>query len=302
LVAAFRGKSTSVADRRIAAMSAEVAFSRRGGRVITDPRMMESPHPDAGESAISKRRNMRRIALLACLLLAAPAMGQNAPLPKPGPELDKLLDGVLGDWEKTMSKTTSLAARLERVTEDKIFQTKDVYTGTAKLLRAEGQPLRASLHLVKADNPKIYEKLVLNGTSLYEFAPASKEIRVHTLPEPKPGQNVDPNLLGLIFGMKADQAKARYKIELSAADANYLQLCIESKTRDDKADFGKAVLALARATLTPRQLIFVQPNGNRTTWNLPVIDMPTKLGAADFDTTPPAGWKLSRVPGAERGK
>ena len=53
-----------------------------------------------------------------------------------------------------MSRVTSLEASCERVTEDKVFKTREVYKGTAKYLKGSGPGLtsRASLHLSRADN------------------------------------------------------------------------------------------------------------------------------------------------------
>src|SRR5436190_14368622 len=105
---------------------------------------------------------MRTIAVTMCLSLSAPAWGQ---LPPEGHERAKWLDAILTNWETVMSRVTSLEASCERTTEDKVFKTKDVYKGTAKYLKGIGPGLtsRASLNLVNAANPAVYEHLVLSG-------------------------------------------------------------------------------------------------------------------------------------------
>jgi TIGR03009 family protein len=238
---------------------------------------------------------MRTIAMAVCVLLTSSAFGQ---LPPAGPERDKWLDAVLANWEKALADVTSLEASCERVTEDKVFKNREVYKGTAKYLKGNGPGLtsRASLHLVKTDNPKTFEHLILSGQFLYEVAPAVQEIRVHELPPPKAGQNVDHNLVGLLFGMKAAEAKARYKIELAHADVNYFFLLVESKTPADKADFERAQLALIRKTYLPRQLIFEQANGNKVSWDLPSIQTPAaNVRPADFMQPNLPNYKLVRV-------
>ena len=239
---------------------------------------------------------MRKYLITVGILMATfrPAAAQN----------DERRDAVLKYWEQAMSQVGSLEAKCERVTEDKVFKTRDVYQGTAKFLKAKdaSDTSRASLHLVKIDNKNVYEQLILSGAFLYEVAPGAKEIRVHELPKPAPGQNGDHNLVGLLFGMKAAQATARYKIDLVKEDQHYFYLQVESKTPQDRAEFDKAQLALVRTTYMPRQLHFLQANGNKVTWDLPQIQTPANhLRATDFDAPNLPGFKMTRVPTAGAG-
>jgi len=203
-----------------------------------------------------------------------------------------------------MNQVKSLEATCERTTEDKVFKTKEVYKGTAKYLKGDGPGLtsRASLYLVDAKNPKAYEHFVLSGQFIYEVAPAQKEIRVLELPQPKAGENVEHSLVGLLFGMKAAQAKARYKTDLIGADQHYFFLGIEAKSQNDKGDFDKAQLALIRATYLPRQLRFEQVNGNKITWDLPSIQTPAaNVRPADFMQPNIPGFRPVRVPATPPG-
>src|SRR5260370_41322641 len=106
---------------------------------------------------------MRTIAVTMCLLVSAPVWGQQ--LPPEGPERVKWLDAILNNWETVMARVTSLEASCERITEDKVFKSRDVYKGTAKYLKGNGPGLtsRASLHLVDTAKPSNYEYLVLSG-------------------------------------------------------------------------------------------------------------------------------------------
>ena len=135
---------------------------------------------------------------------------------------------------------------------------------------------------------------MLSGQFISEVSPAQKEIRVLELPRPKPGENVEHSLVGLLFGMKTAQAKARYKIDLIGADQFYFFLGIEAKSQNDKGDFDKAQLALIRATYLPRRLRFEQVNGNKITWDLPSIQTP----AANVR---PADFMQPNIPGFQTG-
>src|SRR5438034_11483341 len=99
------------------------------------------------------------------------------------------LDDVLSGWEKTFSNLQSLQADCKRTTVDKVFNSTEVFKGVAKYRKAPGQfGSQASLELYKqtpqGSSPTIYEKYICTGTYLYEYAPANKVIRVHTMPQP----------------------------------------------------------------------------------------------------------------------
>jgi len=241
------------------------------------------------------------IAVTVCMLLSAPAWGQ---LPDDPQQRAKWLDAVLDNWELVMTKVQTLEAKCERTTDDKVFNNKEIYRGSAKFMKGTGVGLtsRASLYMQNVNNPKVYEHLILSGAFLYEIAPSAKEIRVHKLPEPQQDQNVDHNLLALLFGMKAKDAKQRYQIDLVKADPNYFYLRVEPKLQNDKADFAVAQLALVRSTYLPRQLEFQQANKNVVRWDLPEIQTPANLRPADFEPPPlPAGWKMNQVPSSGLG-
>jgi len=238
---------------------------------------------------------MRTIAVTMCLFLSAPAWGQ---LPPEGAKRAEYLDTILLHWETVMSRVTSLEASCERMTEDRIFKKNEVYKGTVKYLKGNGPGVtsRASLHLVNAANPADYDLLVFSNPFLYLVSPSTKEIHVHELPPPKGGENAGHNLIGLLFGMKAAQAKERYKIDLVDVDANYYILSIEPKLANDKADFHKAYLALVKTTYLPRRLQLIQANGNKVIWDLPRIQTPAaNLVAADFMQPNLPGFKTNRV-------
>lgn len=239
---------------------------------------------------------MRTIAASLALFMAVPVWGQ---LPNDPKEVEKWRDAILVNWEKVMTNVQSLEAKCERTTDDKVFNNREVYRGTARFMKGAGAGLtaRASLYMQNVANPKVYEHIILSGAFLYEVAPAAKEIRVHKLPEPKPGQNADHNLLALLFGMKAEEAKQRYQIDLVKADPHYFYLRIIPKIATDKADFSMAQLALVRATYLPRQLEFQQANKNVVRWDLPEIQTPASLRPVDFEPPAlPAGWKMNQVP------
>ena len=238
--------------------------------------------------------------LAALALLETASQAQQPPInPAPAP-VDPRLDAVLSNWEKAMLNVQSLSAEVKRTHLDKTFQGTTVFEGTANYLRGgAGQTSRASLELFKKGQPQAFEKFLCTGNFLYEWSPAEKVIKRHELPAPKPGQLAEDSFLSFLFGMKADDAKARFQITYVPAPANdkwYQYLRIQPKLTADKADFTEARMVLLANNYLPRQLWFLKPNGDEVTWDFPKVASPARLGPADFGHPQlPAGWQFVPV-------
>jgi TIGR03009 family protein len=207
------------------------------------------------------------------------------------------LDALLLHWENKMKSVDTLAGEITRMREDRVFRTRETFEGTAKYMK----PNLALLDLHRTDKPApaIFERYVCTGNFLYEYKQAEKELRFHPLPKPKAGQVADDNFLSFMFGMKAEDAKKRYDLKLVHEDKNYYYIEITPRSPADKQDFQKARLVLNRDSYLPRQLAFIDPTNNQTTWDIPRIESGVRLNRQDFMTpTLPTGWKLVRVPDA----
>ncbi len=223
---------------------------------------------------------------------------QQTPPAPAAPALDPAhnrLDALLLQWEDKMKGIQSLSAEIVRVRYDKVMGTQQVFEGKAKYLK----PNLALLDMRQRNRPNVFEKYICTGTFLYQFHPDTKEVRVHELPPPKPGQVADDNFLAFLLGMKAVEAKRRYDLDLEKEDPNYVYVRIKPRFDADKADFQEAHLALLKANLLPRMLRFVEANGNVVDWDIPTIDTNARLERNEF-TSPalPPGWKYVRGPQA----
>ena len=249
---------------------------------------------------------MRSLFVVPALLLTGALVMAQPGTPPADPNAG--LDQVLAGWEKALTSIKSLEAKCQRTTLDKVFQTKEVFSGTAKYLKGAGpgQTSRASLELFKETpqglNRNVFEKYICSGTFLYEYSPANKVIRIHDLPQPKQGQISDDNFLSFLFGMKAHEAKQRYQLTMTAPDQHYHYIHIKPNLQQDKADFTVARLVLLRANFLPAQVWFHQPNGNEVTWNFkvdPNVDIPASVFAQpQLDP----GWKFERMPAQAQPK
>jgi TIGR03009 family protein len=223
-----------------------------------------------------------------------PPAAQNAPAVQPNAAQ---LDTLLQRWEQEMKRIETLSAELNRTTVDKVYQGTEIFSGSAKYMK----PNLAVLEMKKKDKPDVYEKYICSGTFLYEWVPGSKIIRAHELPPPKDGRVGDDNFLSFLFGMKAEEAKARYDLKLLKEDQFYYYVQVFPRMASDKADFQEARLALNKSSFLPREVRFTQPNGNEIIWDIPKIQTGMKLVREDFapPQTLPQGWNLVRMPRAD---
>jgi TIGR03009 family protein len=221
-------------------------------------------------------------------LQAKPVAQAGAPVPNPR------LDQLLNQWEQKMKSVTAFEAEITRSETDPVAKTTEVYQGKVRFLR----PDRATLYLVKSTNPQVYEHYVFTGTFLYEYRPQSKVMRIHEMPAraANQAQFQDNNLLNFLSGMKAEEAKQRFDLELAKEDQNYCYFFVAPKVAADRQEFAKARLVLWNSTYLPRQIELEDPAGAVVKWDIPKIDVNAKISAADFTPPePPKDWKKERV-------
>jgi TIGR03009 family protein len=241
------------------------------------------------------------LALLGVWVLGTALCAQQPPpAAPPAPPLNpnNRLDALLMQWEAKMKSIQTLKATVQRERVDRVFNTTDTFIGEAKYMK----PNLALLELRRRDRQELFEKYIITGTYLYEYNQSNREIRYHELPPPKAGQVADDNFLTFLFGMKAEEAKRRFDLKLvrDGQDPNYHYLEILPRFPEDRADFERAQLALTQRTLLPRMLTFIEPNGNKLTWDIPVIEVNIPLDRRQFESPalPAKDWKLVAAPKA----
>ena len=245
-----------------------------------------------------RNSSLALVGFLACVAAAAAQQAQQAQPPATQPALSaaeraKLVDTHLQAWEVRMKEISSLQMDgIERTDKDNQLKYVSKWRGTAKY----SKPNMASLVLQRDDKPELFEKWVCTGAAIYQFAPANKEIIIHQLPAKKDGNLSDENFLGFMFGMKAEDAKKRYGLQVTAGkekDPYYVYIDIQPREDRDKADFEVARLVLHKDSYLPRQLWFRHPNGDETTWNIPQAKSGVQVDRREFQAPePPKGWKM----------
>jgi TIGR03009 family protein len=243
------------------------------------------------------------LVLAAVLLAGAAAPAQQAApagMPPAAPAAPTALDNYLLRWEQEMQKVERLHAQLGRIDKSATFNTTTKLTGYAAYMKTGSGPTAlnlALLEMVPEGSREISEKYIYTGTFVYAFAPAQKEIKVYEIPKPKPGQVADDNLMALMFGMKAGDARTRYNLRLAKEDQYYIYVDIQPLAARDRTDFKRARLVLSKDAFLPRQLWFEHPNGDETTWDIPRIQNGAQLDRRLFDAPQePPGWRKVAVP------
>jgi TIGR03009 family protein len=237
--------------------------------------------------------------VLSGVLVLCPALSAQQPPSPPAAasvlDPNNRLDALLMQWEAKMKSVQTLRAHVARERSDKVFNTRDTFEGETKYMR----PNLALLSLSRKDRPTIFEKYICTGTLLYEFNQANREVRYQELPPPKPGQVADDNFLSFALGMKAEEAKRRYELRFAGEDKYYYYVEILPRFPADKADFQKARLVLTQSTMLPRELTFVEPNGNMIKWDIPLIETGIPLDRREFERPAiPKDWRLVKAPKA----
>lgn len=238
-------------------------------------------------------------AVVLCGICSGPLWGQGA-MPPITPQESAALDQILRGWEKSMTDLRSFVTKVDRESLDKALQTKDQYKGFALFLKAniKDDQSRARLRLEKLGKTDIFEEYICTGTYLYEYVPAQKVVRIHDMPQNKKGGQQE-SFLSFLFGMGAEQAKARYDMRPVSAkvpDQFYHYLRIKPKTDADKNDFSEARLSLLKSNYLPAQIWYLQPNGNEITWNFTELQVDKDIPLAWFQPDVPKGWRVERAP------
>ncbi len=194
--------------------------------------------------------------------------------------LPPALEKILRDWEIKSSQITSLHGshtrtvynlvfEEERIAKGKFFlQTPD--KGRIDLVGEKPKPDAKAARLGAAGKPfKIVpdrsEKWICTGDEIVMVDDEQKTFQVIPLPEDAKGKNIINTPLPFLFGMKADDAKRRFRIELSKEDKDTAVLIIHPKLESDLQNYTKAFVILDKTNYLPTAVKLFDPTAQMET-------------------------------------
>jgi len=110
---------------------------------------------------------------------------------------------------------------------------------------------------------EVGEHWVCNGSSIYEFRHAEKQLRETKLPPELQGKAISDGPLPFVFGAKADTLKKRYWMRIITPPNVQGQSWLEARPRfqADAANFSKVELILLGRDLMPAAIQIYKPGG-----------------------------------------
>lgn len=237
---------------------------------------------------------------------------QPRPEALPPVRIEKLspeLEQVLKDWELHTSRFKTMAGSFSRFKYDKTFEVekradgKFVYEApdkgnyelwgakiengaVSKKKNKKGIPFD-----LKSDEP---ERWVCNGKKVIKIDAKEKTYEEVEIPPESQGQNIIDGPLPFLFGMKADKAKLRYRLELKKRDDSEIWLEVTPKLPKDAANWSKAMVIIEAKTFKPKAVKLQDPTGAESVHVFKDIVVNEKRGFFDRDPFKPSlrGLKL----------
>ncbi|MFN9374927.1 MAG: hypothetical protein ACK6D3_23875 [Planctomycetaceae bacterium] len=218
---------------------------------------------------------------------AAPRGGKSAGngaerLPRPEAEplrIQKLspeLEQILRNWEQQTAKITKLQGDTRYREYDKTFSVE--YRGEGRF--AFEAPDRGNYELrpakiskgetssVKTDDkqpyelkPKDAERWICTGAEILRIDETHKTYEVVPIPEERRGDRIIEAPLPFLFGMKAEQAKQRYQIELVKDAEQEIVLKLRPNWSGDAANWSQATVVIQKTNYLPREVRLIAPGG-----------------------------------------
>lgn len=188
------------------------------------------------------------------------------------------LEQVLKEWHAESQKIEKLQGNHMRWVYDSVFMIAkrskgefyyespdkgrlDIYADKSI---AEGAtiPYGDKEYQLKSDTPEIW---ICDGKEIVQLDPVLKQGESFQIPQQNQGQNIMDGPLPFLFGMKPEQAKRRYKMELTKETADHVWLHVRPRWKSDAANYREAWLILAKPSYLPMAVRLIDPAGNLET-------------------------------------
>jgi TIGR03009 family protein len=226
---------------------------------------------------------------------------QQLPAPPPQnpfpltPREEANLEWVLNAWQQRSTTVKTLECSFTRLEYDPVFGDANKPSSVDEGRIAYRAPDKG---LFRVDAPKEREeRWICDGTSIYQYDFANKQLIQHKLPAELQGKAIVESPLPFIFGAEAAKLRQRYFMRITTPpEAQGQQTWLEAYPRwqQDAANFRRAELILTNKNMTPYALQIYAPNGqNRTVYlfHKIVVNDPLAVLLNPFHPVTPPFWK-----------
>lgn len=187
-------------------------------------------------------------------------------------KLSPELEQILKDWEKKTALIKKLSAHVKKIETDGTFGVQKLGEGEIKF---EG-PDKASYHLEPSAVPPEQDKIepaaeerwYCTGKEVYQISDMEKTYRVVPIPKEMQGKRIIDGPLPFLFGMKAEEAKRRYRffpLKPVKNIPNSVWLKVIPRLQKDRANYRVAKLILDKETYVPIAVMTEDPAGTTKT-------------------------------------
>jgi TIGR03009 family protein len=198
------------------------------------------------------------------------------------PQEQAQLDWLLARWEQEGAKVKTFECDFTRFDWDPVWRADrpmHVVQGELKYAAPDKGMLRVKGELVdfrwdqgratggRFAEGQMAEHWICNGSSIFEYNFQKKQLIEHKLAPEVKGTAISNSPLPFLFGTKANQLRARYFLRVVTPQGVKDQAWLEAHPRyqADAANFRKATLIIALATMRPSAVESVLPNGKSST-------------------------------------
>jgi len=173
--------------------------------------------------------------------------------------LNNEVDDLLQRWHERTSKVRQVYAEFQRSVEDKAFKSKKINNGSARFR----DPNLARMDISKDKSGNGREIFILSeqprprggkGLEIRHYLVADRRLEIVEFPIDAVHNAQEEGPLRLLFGVKPDNAHARYSFEILKKSPETITVRIIPKLEADRQEFLEAVLTLDMKSFMPRKL------------------------------------------------
>jgi TIGR03009 family protein len=205
------------------------------------------------------------------------------------------LDRVLQAWEERGERVKKLSAAFTRWEYNQAFGKRDE-NGVLLPNRQSGGELKyfapdKGLYRTEGDGG---EHWVCDGTSIYYYDQAAKQLVESVLPANLQGQRITDGPLPFLFGADAERHRRRYWLRLvtppEQVEAGYVWIEAWPRFQADAANFRTSTMILTAKDMLPYAMETVLPNDDRTVHQFREVAVNSIWERRFQPPRLPAGW------------